>query len=218
MLTICLADFDWGDSLQKVLVSLVVLVASAIGSFVLGRWWGRRRAWRKWHKKDFLDRLNISLNQIHNSKLRIRTLMERSLEQVFQNAAAVEMVREAAEKTTVEDPMLPIPPHDRWYLLNFVLNAVAEQFTAGLVRRDAGEPVRVVRYAICLTCEKVGDERVHKVRAMLIREELLREFPYRESMPELENHWHDTRVHTLRKMADLFAKQPDYFLTLELCV
>ena len=81
-------DF-WNDSLQKALASLAVLAATTVGSFVLGRWWGKRRARRQWERKSFLDRLNVSLNQFNDGKLQIRTLMERSLEQVFQNATTV---------------------------------------------------------------------------------------------------------------------------------
>ena len=38
----------------------------------------------------------------------------------------------------MSDPMLPIAKEDGWFLLNFVLNHVAEHFTQGLVKMDAG--------------------------------------------------------------------------------
>ena len=78
--------------------------------------------------------------------------------------------------------------------------------------------MKVVRYALFLTCEQVGDERIRKVRAMLVRKDVLEAFPYPDTMPLLENPWHDFRVKTLRAAADLFKKDPDYFLTLEVCV
>ena len=151
-------------------------------------------------------------------RLRIRTIMERTLEEIFPNAIAVQKVREAAEKTTVENPMMPIPKEDTWYLLNFVLNAVAEHFVAGQVRQDAGEKVTAVRYALFLTAELVGDERIRKVRAMLVKQEHLTNFPYPDSLPKLENAWHEDRIKTLRKAAELYAREPDNFLTLEVCV
>jgi hypothetical protein len=53
---------------------------------------------------------------------------------------------------------------------------------------------------------------------MLVRQDVLENFPYPDSMPMLENPWHDVRVATLRKAADLFKKEPDNFLTLEVCI
>ena len=89
---------------------------------------------------------------------------------------------------------------------------------AGQIRQDVGEKVTVVRYALFLTAELVGEERIRKVRAMLVKEELLRNFPYADTLPKLENAWHEDRIRTLRKAAQLYAKEPDYFLTLEVCV
>ena len=36
--------------------------------------------------------------------------------------------------------------------------------------------------------------------------------------PVLENPWHEDRIKTLRKAAEIYAKEPDQFLMLELCV
>jgi hypothetical protein len=75
--------------------------------------------------------------------------------------------------------------------------------------------VTSVKYALFLTCELVGDERIRKVRAMLVRQDILLNFPYRDSMPALENPWHADRIKTLRSAADIYTKEPDNFLTLE---
>jgi hypothetical protein len=37
-------------------------------------------------------------------------------------------------------------------------------------------------------------------------------------MPELEHPWHEPRVRTLRKAAELYRTQPEYFLEVEVCV
>jgi hypothetical protein len=203
---------------KKLLVTGAVAVVSALVSFIVGRWWGSYKANREWSKKEFLDRVIISLNIFADGYLKIRTVMERSVEEVFLNRVAVQKVNVAARQTTSENPMLPIPKADRWYLLNFVLNAVAEHFSLGQVKRDAGQNVAVVRYALFLTCEQVGDERVRKVRAMLVRKDLLESFPYTDSLPSLENPWHADRIKTLRRAAELFKTEPDNFLTLEVCV
>jgi hypothetical protein len=208
----------WHELFQRSGVAIIVGVGSAAASFFLGRWWGRYRARQQWERKEFFGRINVSLNVLADGKLKIRTIMERSLEEVFLNVVAVQKVRAASLRTTLADPLLPIPKEDCWYLLNFVLNAVAEQFSHGNIRQDAGEAVRTVTYAVCLTCEVVGEERIRKVRAMLIRKELLEDFPYRDSLPVLENPWHETRVQTLRKMANAYKSRPEHFLHLEICL
>ena len=206
------------DLLHKFGISALLSIISAVASFAFGRWWGNRQARREWQRKEFYDRINISLNILTDGRLKIRTLMERSLDQVFSNKIAAQKVLEASRKTTITNPMLPIAKEDCWYLLNFVLNAVAEHFSVGQVRQDAGVPVTRVTYLICLTSETVGEERIRKVRAMLVRKEMLENFPYKDKMPDLDNPWHETRVQTLRTAAELYKSNPENFIALELCV
>src|SRR5205814_889526 len=141
----------------------------------------------------------VSLNIFADGFLKIRTVMEKSLDEIFLNRVAIQKVGAAAKATAVDKPVMPIPKEDRWFLLNFVLNAVAEHFVTGHVRQDAGQPVTAVKYALFLTSERVGEERIRKVRAMLVRADLLAEFPYTDSMPKLENPWHADRIVTLRQ-------------------
>lgn len=214
-----LADGNfWNESLQRGLVTLIAAAVSGALSFAVGRWWGRRKAVRDWKTKEFLGRINVSLNTFSDGKLKIRTILERSLEEVFDNTVAVEKVFNAAKRVTEADPILPVAAEDRFFLLNYVLNAVAEQFVWGIIRQDAGLPVRPVRYGICLTCEAVGETRERKVRALMIREDHLKVFPYAETMPGLESEHHVTRVETLRKVVELYQKEPDQFIMLEVCV
>jgi hypothetical protein len=203
---------------KRVIVTILVAASTSGVTFLATWWWARHRARKQWRAKEFLDRVTVSLNIFADGALKIRTVMERSLDEMFLNPLAVSKVWVAARRTTADNPIMPVAKEDRWFLLNFVLNAVAEHFVEGHVRRDAGLPVTTVKYALFLTCELVGEERIRKVRAMLLREELLREFPYPTEMPKLENPWHDDRIRTLRAAAALYATEPDNFLTLEVCV
>ena len=206
------------DSGQKILISAIVTVVTASLTFVIGRYWGRYKARREWHSKEFLGRVIVSLNIFDAGTLKIRTVLERSIEEVFLNAVAIEMVMTAAKQCTPTQPILPIAKADRWYILNYVLNAVAEHFAAGQLRLDAGLPVTKLRYAMFLTCEVLGDERIRKVRAMLVKEEHLLAFPYTDTLPAFESPWHANRIDTLRAAAGLYARERDNFLVLEACV
>lgn len=210
----------WNDPemLGRIITGGVVFILTTVLSFVIGRWWGRYRAQQQWAHKQFLGRIIVSINGLADGWLRIRTVFERSVEEVFLNPVAIEKVRAASLQTTVENPILPIPKADRWFLLNFVLNAVAEKFAEGAVRYDAGQPVTPVAYLLFLTCELVGEDRIRKVRAMLVRKDMIENFPYHETMPKLERDWHADRVVTLRQAAKLYKESPDDFLTLVLYV
>lgn len=166
----------------------------------VGWYFGKRRAMARWQKKEFLDRLNVSLNVLQDGKLRIRTLLEKTCEEVFLNRVAAQNVMETARHTTESDPLLPLPKEDYWYYLNSVLNEVSERFADGQLRRDAGLPVTVTQYLICLTCEQAGAVRTRKVRAMLVQKSVLENMP--EEQPELESPTHITRWETLQRMAE----------------
>lgn len=203
---------------KRVIVTILVAATTSGTTFVFTWWWAKRQAKRQWRAKEFLERITISLNIFADGGLKIRTVMERSIDEIFLNSLAIQKVWAAARATTPANPVLPIAKEDRWFLLNFVLNAVAEQFVEGHIRRDAGQPVTVVRYALFLTCEHLGEERIRKVRAMLVRRDVLEDFPYPDAMPQLESPLHDDRIRTLRVAAALFKTEPDNFLTVEVCV
>ena len=200
---------DWlQDNWIKFLTGLFIM---AVGWF-----FGQRRAQASWKKKEFLDRLNVSLNAIDDGTLLIRTVLEKSCKDVFLNDVAVAAIRDASGKTSEADPTLPLPESEYWYYLNSVLNEVAEQFSEGQLRRDMGLLVTVKRYLICLTSECAGELKTRKVRAMLIQSTLLDALP--EEQPKLESPHHTTRWDTLQKLAKLRKSNPYRFLEIEICI
>jgi hypothetical protein len=206
------------EVMKRVASGIFIFFATTLLSFIAGRWWGTYLAKKQWYKKQFLGRIIVSLNSFTDGWLKIRTIFERSLEEVFLNPVAIAKVRAASLRTTADNPLLPIAKEDRWYLLNFVLNAVAERFSGDLMRYDAGQPLKPVTYMLFLTCEVLGEDRIRKVRAMLLRKDLLEEFPHRDSIPKLEKEWHRDRIVTLRRAAELYKKEPDNFMAIEIYV
>ncbi|MGF1657764.1 MAG: hypothetical protein ACFCU3_12390 [Verrucomicrobiales bacterium] len=181
-----------------------------LAGILIGRW----RAQRRWNKRNFSDRVNISLNRIDNGVLKIRTIMERPLERIFLSSAAGELVRSTARKTTADDPILPIPDRDQWFVMNEVLNSLVEHLSAADIKADLDIPTSSAWYVMVLTCERAGDIRTHKIRVMLIRRDLLIDFP--KECPGLEQASHETRFHTLTTLAKAYASAPQKFHTVEL--
>lgn len=188
-----------------------IILAAASASYLAGR-----RSRNLWQRRSFLDRLNVSLTSIQADTLRIRTILEMDVESVFLNRTAAQTITKLAQTTTADDPIIPIPREDCWYYLNAVLNEISERFADGHIRRDAGLATHSVDYLVCLTCERAGKARTHKIRAMLIQKNLLQNLPVQQ--PGFEQETHVTRWETLKILAQRYSIAPHYFLELELCV
>lgn len=190
---------------------LWIAVAAGTASYMVAR-----RARVRWRKREFLDRLNVSLTRIENGALQIRTILEMDCEGVFLNPSAAKNVVELAKKTTSDDPILPIPKDDCWVYLNAVLNEISERFAAGQIKRDLGMPVERGEYLLCLTCERAGPVRTQKIRALLVLKSLLTALPTEE--PSYESESHTTRWKTLQQLAEQYKTNPHRFIELEICL
>ena len=188
-----------------------IVVVAGLASYLAGR-----RSRQLWHKREFLDRLNVSLTSIRDGRLKIRTILETDVNDIFLNQSASRKIVTLSKKTTESDPLIPIPDDDLWYYLNAVLNEISERFAIGHLRQDAKLSTNVERYVICLTCERAGAVRTQKIRAMLVRKQLLESLPKEE--PEYESPSHVTRWHTLQVMAQRWQENPEQFLSIEICI
>lgn len=201
------------ESLQNAIVdhwleAVVGFVFMAVG-LIIGRW----RASKKFRKREFFERLNVSLNSIVDGTLCIRTLMEKNSQDVFLNTVAVSRLLDAAKKTTEDDPIIPFDTDDYWFYLNSVLNEISEQFAGGFILRDAGAEVKRVHYVICLTNECDGNLQTRKIRAMVVQKSLLENLP--QDPPEFEQPYHDTRWNTLKLMAQRWRENAIQFKEIE---
>ena len=197
------------DNWMKVLTGFILMA--------LGWVFGKRKARSDWRKREFFHRLNVSLNLlIPGEPLQIRTLLEKTCDEVFLNVVASEAVAVAARKTKPDNPLLPLPQDDYWQYLNAVLNEIAEKFSVGEIRRDLGLPVTQGKYLMCLTCECAGDLRTRKVRAMVIQKKHLQHLP--DIQPKLEQASHATRWETLKILAAQYQKAPWQFIEIDLSV
>ena len=207
---------EWLSTIRDQLSDHGIKIAVAAAFTILGWLFGRWKAARDWRRREFFNRLNISLNSIIDGKLLIRTVAEKSCEEVFLNRVAVERLLQAAQNTTPNDPLVPLIPDDRWFYLNAILNEVSEKFSAGLFLREAARPHDAVRYLICLTNECDGDVRTRKIRAMVIRRDRLLSLPAEQ--PALESPHHSVRWKTLQHMQKRYATDPSLFLDVEILV
>ncbi len=193
-----------------------VKVAIGAGFLVAGWLFGWWRAHRRWVRKEFFERVNFSLNSIHQGKLQIRTLMENSADRVFLNRVAVSQLLAAAAHTSSDNALIPLDRKEAWFFLNSALNEISEKFAVGFVRRDAGQSVQSHRMLICLTNEADGEIRTRKIRVMIVAEQTLRTLP--ESIPALESKNHATRWKTLQVMKQKLVAEPWLFMAVEVVV
>ena len=86
------------DYTRRIIVTVLVAATTSTATFFFTWWWARRRAVRQWYSKEFLDRIIVSLNIFADGYLKIRTVLERSLDEIFLNKIAVEKVWAAARR------------------------------------------------------------------------------------------------------------------------
>lgn len=204
------------DNIAKQLHDKIVGISIAAVFTFLGWYFGKWRASAVWRRKEFFDRLNVSLNILREGKLQIRTILEKSCQEVFLNSAATESIIALSRKTTEQDSIIPLPKDEYWYYLNAVLNEIAEKFSVGQIRRDLGQTTVGEKYLICLTNECAGEMKTRKLRAMLIQHKLLLNLPAEQ--PAFESPHHIVRWQTLKQLAAEFQKNPHRFLEIEVVV
>jgi len=194
-------------------------ILAGVMILLIGWFWGRWRTMRIWKSKQFKDRVVLSLNTLQKQgekyALTLRTLFEKDLFDVLQNHSMVKIVQNAIEETTAQNPILKLPKEDAWYVLNAVLNKIAEQSAEGILRRDMGMNVVTQRYIFCLTFEKEGGLRMQKVRIMMMQKEHLVNFPDAGEIL-LESSKHSTRIQTLRILKEEFKTNPHLFMEIEI--
>ena len=61
---------------RRIIVTVLVAATTSTATFFAGRWYGRYKASRQWHAKEFLDRVIVSLNIFADGFLKIRTVIE----------------------------------------------------------------------------------------------------------------------------------------------
>jgi hypothetical protein len=196
---------EWTRKLLEILrermlsVLVAVFTATAVGV------WTYWRAKIAFALRQFLHRVNFSLNYVDGKFLRFRTLQESDLRDVLlNNRHAVGLVTAAASHATLEQPILQFSKSDAWVVLNSVLNELSEQFAAGFLAKSMGLPTRSEWYVFALTCEKDPDVRINKVRVLVAAESLLDKI---EELTDLqfEVEHHRIRRNTLVSMAHLRA-------------
>lgn len=207
---------EFFDSVRQLATEHGVKLLTAAAFTLVGWLFGRWRAARSWRRREFFNRLNVSLSSIHNGKLLIRTVLEKTCEEILLNSVAVENLLKAAQKTTKENSLIPVAKEDRWFYLNAVLNELSETFAEGLFRREAGKPHDGIRYLICLTNECDGEIRTRKIRAMVIRKETLLNLP--KEQPELERPHHSIRWATLQQLQKAYTADPTNFIEAEIVI
>jgi hypothetical protein len=174
---------------QLALLATIVLVLLA--------YWKSRSVWKT---RDFLGRINFSLNYIQENGLKIRTLQESNIDEILlNNSHGRRMVLRAAGRTTLKKPFLELPKRDAWIVLNSVLNEISEQFADGFLAVAAGLPTRTTTFLFGITCERDRDVRVNKIRVMIIERSLLEKIDELVEI-EFESPNHHVRLETLKTM------------------
>jgi len=202
-----------GDIWKELLIGLI--------TFLLGYFWSQLKSLKEWNSKEFRDKINISLNILeplenNEYKLEIRTLLETKLKLNIHNNKVKDLINKAIDETKPGKPLLIFKKKDAFYILNAILNQLANQFSNGILKKDLGIPVTSEWYTFCLTYEKEQNVRMQKLRVLIIKRDLLKNFPD-NSVFVLESFNHDVRIQTLQILKQELKEHPHCFMNIELC-
>lgn len=204
--------------------SLLKMLGPVIG-VVIGWLWGQWQANSAWTKRQFTNNLVLSLNMFKKydvpeeggpvGALKLRTLFERSLESLYPNKAMLQMVKDAGGETKPGDPILRFPEEDAWFILNNILNKIAEQFATGTLKDDMGMETHKRWYIFCLTFENDENLQQFKPRVLMMDKESFESFPETGTF-DLESHHHTVRVDTIRQLKRDYKAHPYLFMSIQL--
>jgi hypothetical protein len=225
--------------------------AGSVGLTMAGRY---MQGWFDYLRGDDRNTINVTLNMIVDNHLKFDTLVaDRRLWYVWPNSYRVQMIRRAARRTTVDNPVVlflekPRAPRSllgrtrqRWQerLHNMVVTStIVENGKAQrvrLIREDdykatygplislisekcnndnsidvaLGRPMEEHRFVVALTFEKLNNRRARHLRAMVMREETLRNLP--ADCPRVDFEEHKTRFRTLQAISRQYAASPHCF-------
>ena len=180
---------------------------------VLLTYWKARSVWKA---RDFMTRVNFSLNYVDANKLKIRTLRETEIDRILLgNRHGRRIVLHAARRTTAEQPFLRLPRTDSWLVLNSVLNELSEEFAEGFLAASMGVPTKAATFVFAITCEKHRDVRMNKIRVMIVEKSLLLEIDKFSDL-EFERGSHHVRYQTLKTMRELYLAPDNEHAVMEM--
>lgn len=187
----------------KALGALSLTVASSL----FGAFW----AWRSWRSREDLDVIHYSQNTIEMRPtgpdrsqerwLILDVYAENPLHEEISHPVPRRLIQRAAAKTTADQPFLLLPKHDRWYVLNLIRLAIAEQFRIGTAAKFAtGAKVEVVECVFALTFERYANMPQGKIRVMIARRLEMDDPSAFAGTFRFESATHADRITTLQRM------------------
>lgn len=149
------------------------------------------------------------LHPLDNSQIQLlfRNVAEkRTIEQIYDNPAAVSLIRQLGDETSLNNPILPTQQ-----TIGFeVLNDAAGWISGALATSPGARNV----WLFCLTCEDRSVVRKRCVRAFMIRPDDLQKFhdwQWCRNNVSVERPWHWFRVVALHRVARALADQSRVF-------
>jgi hypothetical protein len=225
--------------------------AGSVGLTIASRY---MQGWFDYLRGDDRNTVNVTINMIVDNQLKFDTLVaDRRIWYVWPNAYRMQMIRRAARRTTIDNPVVLFPEkprepttvlgrirrhwrervHDMVASATVVENGKSQRVR--LIQEDdyratygplislvsekcnndnaidlaLGRPMEEYRFVIALTFEKLHNRRARHLRAMVIREEALRNL--QSECPQVDFEEHKTRFRTLHAIARQYAASPDCF-------
>ena len=194
-------------------------ILSSAGMLYMGKMFVGRRRFMQGNAADII---NVTINTTVGGVLSIDTqVADQLITEVYSNPYHVYMLRAAAKRCTIEDPIVKftingdgrnggrsVDPYRVTY--DPLISMVAERCTNNnSIDLALGVPMVEHRFVIALTFEKACDVRSQHFRAMMLNEVELLNFP--TELATVEREEHKTRFDTLKAIAAQYKTNPERF-------
>jgi flagellar biosynthesis GTPase FlhF len=191
---------DWVPNPSAPLLAWCCVTLGSIAVFKYARW-------RQWKRRQFMTRMNFSINYVRNGRLRVRTLTEKPTEEVlYCNTVAVDRLTRAAMRCNAGEPFITMETSDESRLVHRAIdNDLSAMSATGYFYDQCQLPV--VRKPFIFGIANEPGFALLKVRVIVIAEDQLRNLP--PTMPELETPYHLHRWESLKVMKRRYFEQLD---------
>lgn len=182
---------------QRVLLWVLGLLA-----FVPGLIW----AWYSWKTRNFMNRMNSSINFKDDKGIfAFTTIDETELASLFNLFSRLLLTRLARQGTAF---LYFKNQEEAWNYLNVILNHLSSKFGEGALAYAVGKATKV-EFIFGITCERHKELKTRKFRVMLATPELLAEIHANRLDRALDPTYADPRHNgirgeTLKEMADMW--------------
>jgi len=204
--------FDLLKTVLNFFISSALVYLFALWQLYRGFFWGRvtfTHVGTK-HHENFPENYQIVLD----------TLMDKPANQVWiNNPLLMSRTKKAAERCTPDKPWISLEDGDFWFIknpsedtekiLSGVRQQISEHYSRGVVYKSIHRKVEECKFLFCLSSVRTYNDKVRKLRVIVVRPELLKDIKENYDKYLIYNQDRKETVEVLSKIANRWKEEQE---------